>query len=257
MIIHLAAIIGVKHVVNMPYQTMLNNVLMLDHMIEVARRQQRLRRFLFASTSEVYAGTLQEFELTIPTPETSGIALTNLYEPRTTYMLSKIVGETLCHHSALPYTIFRPHNIFGPRMGMAHIIPEQLQRIWETEEPGEINVPSAEHTRAFCYIDDAVEMLMRIMESNNCSGLTLNVGTQDPEVTMEHVVETCIQCSEKNLSVQTLPPIEGSPERRAPDMTLTNKLIQYRSKVGIEEGIEKTWLWYKKEIFSGGMESAI
>ena len=80
--------------------------------------------FVFASTSEVYAGSLEHFGLPIPTPETAPLGLPDLGRPRTTYMLSKIYGEALCRHAGLPFTILRPHNLYGPRMGMAHVIPE-------------------------------------------------------------------------------------------------------------------------------------
>jgi len=184
-IFHLAAIIGVTHVLKRPYSVLYDNILMLGKMIDLARRQNNLTRFFFASTSEVYAGTLKHFDLPIPTPENTPLAITDLSYPRTSYMLSKIYGEALCRQAGIPFTLFRPHNIYGPRMGMAHIIPEQLYKAHSAKEGDSIKVFSVEHTRCFCYIDDAVEMLMRMMELSNCEGKTLNLGTQAPEVTME------------------------------------------------------------------------
>ena len=128
-------------------------------MIALARQQEKFSRFLFASTSEVYAGTLESFNLTVPTPEESVLAVQNLNEPRTSYMLSKIYGEALCRQAGIPFTIFRPHNIYGPRMGMAHVIPEQLKKAWAAEEGDQLGVHSPDHRRSFCYIDDAVELL--------------------------------------------------------------------------------------------------
>ena len=68
-IYHLAAIIGVQNVLNHPYEVLEKNVELLIHMIEFARAQQHLQRFIFASTSEIYAGTLQYYDMAIPTPE--------------------------------------------------------------------------------------------------------------------------------------------------------------------------------------------
>jgi nucleoside-diphosphate-sugar epimerase len=92
---------------------------MLENVLTLARDQRDFSRFLFASTSEVYAGTLQYFGMPIPTPENTPLAMTALDEPRTSYMISKIMGEAMCQQSGLPFTIFRPHNVYGPRMGMA------------------------------------------------------------------------------------------------------------------------------------------
>ena len=131
-IIHLAAIIGVKHVNKDPYSVLENNVLMLNNIIKLSKAQINLSKFLFASTSEVYSGTLENFGLKIPTPEDTPLSINCLERKRTSYMLSKIYGEAMCTQSGLPYTIFRPHNIYGPRMGMSHVIPEQLKKAYET-----------------------------------------------------------------------------------------------------------------------------
>ena len=208
-----------------------------------------LQRIIFASTSEVYAGTLKHFDLQIPTPESVPLALTDLHEPRTSYMLSKIYGEALCLQSGLPVTIVRPHNIYGPRMGMSHVIPELLHRSWKSKETETLDVYSVEHTRSFCYIDDAVEMLIRMVRSESCKGEILNLGRQGPEVTMLEVAKIVLQVQEKSLRLNKLPPTPGSPSRRAPDVRRTSELIGFEAKVGLEEGIQNTFDWYLKHIF--------
>ena len=120
--------IGVTHVMEKPYSVLYDNIRMLGNIIDLARRQSNLLKFFYASTSEIYAGTLKHFNLSIPTPEETPLAITDLSHPRTSYMLSKIYGEAMCQQASIPFTIFRPHNIYGPRMGMAHVIPEQLRK---------------------------------------------------------------------------------------------------------------------------------
>jgi nucleoside-diphosphate-sugar epimerase len=222
---------------------------MLDNIMDLARRQRCLHRFLFASTSEVYAGTLKHFSLNIPTPENVPLTAMNLRESRTSYMLSKIYGEAMCHQSDLPFTIFRPHNIYGPRMGMSHVIPEQLQKVWEAKTDGTISVYSPEHTRTFCYIDDAVEMLKRIIESDKCVGRTLNVGTEYPEISIRELVRSCIDLSSKKLEMEFLPATAGSPLRRAPNMNQTSQLLGFSSQVELKTGLQRTWNWYREHVF--------
>lgn len=248
-IFHLAAIIGVANVLKQPFEVLRKNVVLLLNMLEFAKEQKRLERFLFASTSEVYAGTLKYFNMEIPTPETTPLTTTDLTSPRTSYMLSKIYGEALCNASGLPVTLFRPHNIYGPRMGMAHVIPELLKKSYFNTDNKGLEVYSCEHKRTFCYIDDATEMLLRAAESAKCLGKTINLGNQEPEVSMQTVGEIVLEVTGKNMPIIPLPATEGSPVRRCPNMEKTNDLTGYKAKVGLKEGISRTYDWYKKNIF--------
>jgi UDP-glucose 4-epimerase len=251
-IFHLAAIIGVAHVTNKPYRVMIDNMRLLDNLIAHAHRQTRLSRFLFASTSEVYAGALENFELMIPTPEEVPLAITQLSRPRTSYMLSKVSGEALCHYSDLPFTIFRPHNVYGPRMGSIHVIPEQLRKAYDAQDGDTIDVSSVDHTRCFCYVDDAVEMLIRMMRSPECEGQTLNLGVEKPEVTIEEVVTTCWEVVGRKLNLRPLPATLGSPARRAPNAEKNRRLTCYEPQVPLREGITRTYDWYFNRVFKAG-----
>ena len=255
-IFHLAAIIGVRHVLRQPYEVLTKNTRMLEHLIALAKQQRKLSRLLFASTSEVYAGTLQYFGLEIPTPESAPLTVTDLSAARTSYMLSKIMGEAMVQNSGLPFTIFRPHNIYGPRMGMAHVIPEQFRKIHLAKDGTSISVPSASHRRAFCFIDDAVQMLESMAFSERCEGKTLNLGTQSPEVSILDLVKKCVACSGKTLSLVEDGVTPGSPERRAPQMTKAINYSGVESKISLEDGLKKTWDWYSANVFGPGLETA-
>ena len=251
-IFHLAAIIGVVHVMERPYRVVVDNLRLLDNVIAHAHRQKKLSRLLFASTSEVYAGTLKNFGLEIPTPEDVPLSLTALDQPRTSYMLSKMSGEALCHYSGLPFTIFRPHNVYGPRMGSVHVIPEHLRKAYEAEDGATIPVPSADQTRSFCYVDDAVEMLLRMMIRPACEGLALNLGNQYPQLRIREVAHTCWQAVGRDITMQIEDPTPGSPERRAPDMSRTQALIDYEGQISLDEGVTRTYDWYRRNVFESG-----
>src|SRR5260370_36313409 len=110
----------------------------VGNVIGFARSETELRRLVFPSTSEVYAGTLQYFGMPFPTPETTPLAITDLAQPRASYMLSKIYGEALCQHAGVPFTIVRPHNVYGRRMRMAHAVPERLNRTHQNPTGGKL-----------------------------------------------------------------------------------------------------------------------
>ncbi len=255
-IYQLAAILGVANVLERPYAVLCDNVAMLMNILSYTKRQNDLKRLLFFSTSEVYAGTLKNFTLQIPTPESTPLGLTDLDHPRTTYMLSKIYGEAMCLHFGVPVTIVRPHNIYGPRMGMAHVIPELLRKAYNAENGEDIEVFSVDHSRTFCYVKDAVKMIKLAAESPACLGQTLNIGNQQPEISMGELATLVIKVTGKKLGIIEKPATSGSPLRRCPDMTKSIKLTGYKASVTLEEGVEMTYHWYKNNIFEGRDVSA-
>lgn len=255
-IFNMAAIVGVKHVMSSPYKVLVDNLNLAHHLIEIGKRQKNLERFFFPSTSEVNSGTLEYFDLPIPTPEDYPLTISNLKRPRTSYMLSKIVGECLCHYSDLPFTIFRPHNIYGPRMGMSHVIPEQLKKAFYANTGDKILVASPDHTRCFCFVDDAIEQLIRMMKESRAVGETLNLGAQDPEVTILETAKICHATTGKKVSILEEIPSPGSPRRRSPDMSKTFSIIGGQSQIGLSEGIQYTYKWYLDNVFSIGTPSA-
>ena len=248
-IFHLAAIIGVAHVMKTPYDVLTKNYELLRHAIELGRRQKHLRRLVFASTSEVYAGTLRHFALEIPTPENTPLAVTELAQNRTSYMLSKMYGEAMCLHAGLPVTIVRPHNFYGPRMGLSHAIPELCNRAFQAGD-GRLKVFSVSHRRTFCYIDDAVEMIRLLAESDDAAAETFNIGNEAPEISIEELARKIIRVAGKPLTICPQDETAGSPRRRCPDMSKTIAVTGYRSRVGLDEGIERTFTWYLENVFA-------
>lgn len=257
MIFHLAAIIGVQNVLKRPADVLRNNIALLFNIIDFAKRNKRLKRLVFASTSEIYAGTLQYYGMEIPTPESTPLTLTNLTNPRTSYMLSKIYGEAVLNQSDLPFTIVRPHNFYGPRMGMSHVIPELLRKVWFNEGNGKLEVFSPYHKRTFCYISDAVAMIRLLAESPNSISQAYNVGNQEPEICIRDVAKIVISTVDKPYDIYEGENTLGSPEHRCPNVQKMLECINYTSQVTLEEGIHKTFEWYQEHIFSGAEKGAI
>ena len=257
-IYQLAAILGVRHVLQRPYEVLHKNVLIQTKAIELAKQQKALQRFIFSSTSEIYAGSLKHMDMPIPTPENVPIALTQLDHPRTSYMLSKIYGEAMCQQSGLPFTIVRPHNLYGPRMGMAHVLPELMKKALSLPQKGKLEVASVNHRRAFCYIDDAVKIMRKLVSNAKAICGTYNLGNQKQEITIGKFASLVLGAIDRSdLEIVFLPETPGSPERRCPDMKLTNKVVGKFNFIGLQEGINETYKWYAKNVFSKGGVSAI
>lgn len=248
-IYHLAAIIGVVHVLQRPYEVLTANARMTENVIGVASRQKALKRFLFSSTSEVYAGSLIHMDMPIPTPESTPIVLTDLNQARTSYMLSKLYGEAMCNMSGLPVTNVRLHNVYGPRMGMSHVIPELLFKAWKAQDGAALEVFSVEHKRTFCYVSDAISMIRALVESDAAVGQTVNIGNESPEVTIGELADVIVSAVGRKLEIIPQPATPGSPARRCPSTRLLDQLTGVQGALNLEQGVKQTYDWYLENVF--------
>jgi nucleoside-diphosphate-sugar epimerase len=164
-------------------------------------------------------------------------------------MLSKIFGEAMSFQSGLPVTVVRPHNVYGPRMGLAHVIPELLQRAHDAEDGGRLGVHSVEHRRTFCHVSDAIEMISRAARAPQGVGETLNVGAQAPEISIGELAELIVEVVGRRLEIEPLEPHPGSPARRCPDMTRTADVTGYVAEMSVEDGVRDTYDWYRSNVF--------
>ena len=256
-VFHFAALLGVQNVLNRPYEVLRANVAMLETMLDLAARQDALERFIFPSTSEVYVGTLQHFDLPLPTPETTPLAISPLEHPRTSYMLSKIYGEALVNQAGMPFTIIRPHNFYGERMGLSHVIPELLSKIHRLSDGDELVIASMDHRRTFCHIDDAVEYIVRLLGADAAVDGTFNVGVQAPEISIGELAELLVRTVGRDVRIVPGETTPGSPSRRAPDMSHTISVTGHQPAVSLEDGVSRVYDWYRERVFDGDGVSAV
>lgn len=254
-VFHFAAILGVRNVLERAFEVLGDNVAMTVRALAWARTLPGLSRFVFASTSEVYAGTLAAHGLAFPTPESTPLVASDLAHPRSSYMLSKIQGEALCHQAGVPFTIVRPHNVYGPRMGMAHVVPELMKKAWEQPEGGRLEVFSPDHRRTFCYVDDAVAMIDAISTAAAGLGGTFNVGVESPEVEIRELAERILACVGRTLPLALGDTTPGSPSRRCPDISRLTAATGVTPQVSLDAGLARTFEWYRRTVFAPAQEA--
>ena len=247
-IFHLAAIVGVKNVINNSNDVLIKNIILLKNTIEIAKKQKNLKRFIFFSTSEVYYGTLKNYGLKFPTKENTKLSILHLSNKRGTYMLSKIYGEAMCAHSNLPFTVIRPHNFYGPRMGLAHVIPELFKKAYFAKN-NKITVYSPNHKRNFCYIEDGINLILSLIFKKETLGKTYNVGSNNKDINIERLAKIIIKISQKKLKIKKEKDLFDSPIRRFPDVSKALKITSFKYKHDLELGLKKTFDWYKTNIF--------
>ena len=167
----LAAVVGVRNVETDPARVVRVNTLSLLHLLDWMPGQGEV--LFFASTSETYARGVAAGHLPVPTPGDRGPRQSpDVAAPRFAYAASKMLGEAAVIHTArargLRAVIGRFHNVYGPRMGTDHVIPELSLRALRREDP--FRVFGAEQRRAFCHVADAVEAMTRLIDDRGRVG---------------------------------------------------------------------------------------
>jgi nucleoside-diphosphate-sugar epimerase len=243
-IYHFAAILGVKKVIDNPFITLKDNILTTINLINFSIKQKKLKKICFTSTSEVYAYSLKKKLAKYPTPEDIDFLISKDFNPRSSYLLSKIVGEYLINYSKLNFVIFRPHNIFGPQMGFAHVIPQLTQKILNHNKR-KIIIHNAKHKRTFCNIEFAIDLIFNISHKKKLTNKTFNIGSPEKEISIMELAQKIKKIlNSKNQLISSNSEKDSSPEKRKPDM---KRSLNY-SKINhnFEKGLKETVLWYKK-----------
>jgi len=242
---HLAAINGTQLFYDIPYQVARDNLLMTLHLLDWLERRA-VGKLVYASTSEVYAGCEQVGLLAIPTGEDTPVVFPQPTHIRFSYGTSKFMGEFLCarfgEKMKVPVSVVRYHNIYGPRMGNRHVIPEFLERIKRRENP--FRIYGGTHTRAFCYVDDAVTATALVATTPQCDGGIIHVGNSKEEISIEALARLLLEQCGETVSVQECGGPGGSVARRCPNTTKLKQLTGFEAQTSLSQGLSKTCEWY-------------
>ena len=240
-VIHLAFINGTSNFYNHPDKVLdvaIKGILSIASAIS----KWDIKDLILASSSEVY-----QFPDIFPTPENIQMVVPDLANPRYSYGLGKIIQEYYSYHAIRELnnlTIFRPHNIYGPNMGKLHVIPELILKIKKQIKKNSINLKiqgSGKETRAFCYIDDAINAINLIIKKGK-DGEIYNIGN-DKEISINNLVNMISKILKKKIYIKKGVLRKGSTKRRCPNIKKIKK-IGFLPKVQINEGIIKTLNYY-------------
>ena len=250
-IYHLAAIVGVNKTLENPEQVIRINTLLTMNMLDWISKNP-IKKIVFSSTSETYAGTTDLFDVEVPTSEDVPLCISDIKHPRWTYAISKMHGESAFLHSSkaekYECAIVRYHNIIGPNMGFNHAIAHIVERFFNKEK-SPFKIYGHDQTRAFCYIDDAVIGTVKAMELNT-NGEVFHIGN-DQEITIESL--TCYIGKLMGYEDKYEPAMKypGSVARRCPNITKARSVLNYEPRINWEKAVELTVDWYK-EFYSKG-----
>jgi nucleoside-diphosphate-sugar epimerase len=238
-VIHLAARTSVPRSVLNPVET---NHVNIDGTLNVlvAARDAQVRRFVFAASSSAYGETP-----TLPKIENMPA------QPISPYGVTKYVGEMYAQVFGRVYGLenacLRYFNVFGPRQDPTSQYSGVLSRFMLAVIEGQAPVVygDGEQSRDFTYIENIVYETLRACEAPGASGLVFNGGT-GARITLNQVLKLLEQITGKSIKAKYDQPRNGDIRDSQADVSLARKVLGYEPRVLFEDGLRRTWDWYKK-----------
>lgn len=243
-VIHLAAIAGVDTVLSMPVKTMEIAMIGTYNVLKALVGRKGVDRFIDFSTSEVFGSYAFNVK------ESDNTTLGKVGEARWTYAVSKLCTEhlSLNYHKqfGLPALAIRPFNIYGPGqvgVGAVHrFIVNALQN-----KPLTIHNDGSQ-IRSWCYIDDIVDGVLLCLEKKEALGNTFNIGNPRSTVTIYNLALEIKRLSSSKSVIEFKRHDAQDVELRVPDIDKAKKLLGFKPKVDLEEGLLRTIYWYRNQL---------
>ena len=235
-VVHLAAAVGVKLIVESPVRTIETNVRGTEVVLALANKKQK--RVLVASTSEVYG-----LSTDVPFKEDGNLVMGATSKGRWSYACSKAIDEFLAlaywREKKLPTTIVRLFNTVGPRQtgryGM--VIPTFVRQALAGRP---ITVyGNGKQTRCFGYVGDVVGALIKLLDTSDSVGQVYNIGSTE-EISIAMLAEKIRELTKSDSEIVFVPYDEAYEEgfedmpRRVPDTSKIRKLVGFEPKMKLE-----------------------
>jgi nucleoside-diphosphate-sugar epimerase/spore maturation protein CgeB len=241
-IYHLASAASPPHYQAEPEHTMLTNVLGTRNMLRLA--EESGARLLLSSTSEVYG------DPEVHPQAEDYLGSVNCTGPRACYDEGKRAAETLTFDFAragrADVRVARIFNTYGPRMRsddgriVSNIVCQALSG-------ADVTIyGDGSQTRSFCYVDDLVEGLLLLMDSEAAAAIPVNLGNPN-ELTICELVDQVLELTTSRSRIVREPLPVDDPRRRNPDISRAQELLGWSPTVDLERGLKATIEWFSDD----------
>jgi len=237
-ILHFASLASPKHYLNYPIKTLKSGLLGTHNCLGIAKKKGA--KFLLASTSEIYGDPLVH-----PQPEEYW-GNVNSIGVRSCYDESKRGAEAITYaymrQHNLDVRVVRIFNTYGPNMHPddGRVVSNFIVQALKGEN---ITIyGEGTQTRSFCYVDDLVEGIVKMM--NIDYKLPLNLGNPK-EFTINELANLVLKLIGSKSKIEKLPLPEDDPKQRQPNIDKVKRMIGWQPRVTLEEGLEKTIEYFK------------
>jgi len=241
---------GMGFISNHHAEILYNNSLINLHTLEAAR-ENGVTRYLYTSSACIYPEHLQEDTQVTPLKEDDAYPA----YPQDAYGWEKLISERLCMHYREDYKvdtrIVRFHNIFGEKgtwRGGREKAPAALcRKIATAKLPSDTEIDiwgDGEQTRSFCYIDDCVEGIYRLMRSDFHDPINLG---QDRMVSINELADMIADIAGYPVAKKHIDGPQGVRGRNS-DNTKLREVLGWEPAISLEDGLRKTYAWIEKEV---------
>ena len=241
-VVHAAGIAGIDTVIKDPVKTMTVNMIGTANALQAAQANSVKDRFIDFSTSEIFGS------MAFKSSEDDNTVAGSAGEARWVYAVSKLAGEHLAHayfsQYKLPVVTVRPFNVYGPGQTGEGAIQIFIKRALKNEEIF-INGDGAQ-IRAWCYVDDFVDCLIRCIEEPKAIGHSFNLGNARAVITTLGLAQTVCRVLKSDSKISHRPALSADIELRIPSVEKAQEILGFKAKVDLEEGIKKTAEWFQK-----------
>ena len=244
-IFHLACPASPVHYQRDPVRTLKTSILGTMHMLDLVVATGA--RLLLSSTSEVYG------DPTVHPQSESYWGHVNPIGPRACYDEGKRVAETLCfdyrRRDGADIRVVRIFNTYGPRMAMndGRVVSNFVVQALRGEDITLYGDGS--QTRSFCYVDELVEGMVRMMSQDTDTG-PVNLGNP-VEHTIRELAERVLALAGSRSKLVFRPLPADDPIRRRPDITRAQALLGWTPRISLEEGLTRTIAYFRDHVRAG------
>jgi UDP-glucose 4-epimerase len=240
-VVHAAGIAGIDTVIKDPVRTMSVNMIGTANALEAAKANGVKERFVDFSTSEIFGS--HAFKSREEDTAVSG----SVGEARWVYAVSKLAGEHLAHayykQHALPVVTVRPFNVYGPGQTGEGALQIFIKKALKNEDIYIYGDGTA--IRAWCFVDDFVDCLIRCIEDPKAIGESFNLGNQRTVITTLGLAESVCRVLKSSSKIIFKEALSADIEMRIPSVSKSREILGFEAKVDLEEGILKTSEYFK------------
>jgi UDP-glucose 4-epimerase len=240
-VVHLAAIAGVSSYYSESLRTLKVNILGTVNLLEAVARR-KVGQFVHFSTSEVFGPDAMWVD------EESGFRIGPVSDKRWVYATSKLAGEQFTLRTAEEHgfkaAVVRPFNVYGPRQTGEGAI-SNFCRAAVRGEPLKI-YGDGTPIRAWCYVSDLVDAVVRILERPQAAGQTFNIGNPTESVTTLDLARRVARLKPGS-KIERIAVERAEVRARIPVIARARKLLDWEPAVGLDEGLKSTLDWFETE----------
>jgi NAD dependent epimerase/dehydratase len=240
-IFHLGALIAIPYSYTNPRDVIETNVMGTLNILMAAKADRKIKKIIHTSTSEVYGTALK-----VPIDEKHPL------HAQSPYSASKIgadkIVESFYDSYGMPLVTIRPFNTYGPRQSLRAVIPTIISQALINDS---MELGSLTPRRDFTFVGDTVEGFVRIAESDNIFGRTINVGS-NCEISIKELVDKIVTIIGRDVRItkskeRVRPKLSEVMILRA-DNRLVKRLTDWQPKVDFDSGLRMTVEWFRANI---------